>query len=162
MAAQHTTPNLSGLEQQLFYLQRFCPSIGLRWVILLLHVIMAASAGIWGYQLGGTFKMAQSYLFVTLAGLTRKLDSAGIHRSLNLSCCASPITWQLRTPQSTRGNELAFLKLKPSIVISVPFYWQGTLFLICQLWPYNLCPMLACVRMSTFLFLDLQMRWNYF
>ena len=133
MAAEHTTPNLSGSEQQLFYyLQRFCPSVGLRWVILLLHVIMAASAGIWGINWVEHSRWL-NHLSGTLAGLTRKLDSAGIHKSLNPSCCASPITWQLRTPQSTGGNELAFLKLRPTTVISVPFYWQGTSFLICHL-----------------------------
>lgn len=56
-----------------------------------------------------------THLSGTLPGLIRKLGSAGSHKSLYPNYFASPITWQFRTPQSTRGNEFAFESLGPAL-----------------------------------------------
>ena len=120
MAAQHTTPNLSGLKQQLvYYLLRFCSLLGLRWVILLLYVILPASGNI---NWAGTIKMAHSPIW-DFARVDQKAGLSWISQKCKSQLLCFSYYLAIQDSPEYKGKWICLLKLRPSTIISVPFCW---------------------------------------
>ena len=106
------------------------------------YVILAASGNI---SWAGTFKMAHSSIWTGLSWISQESKSQLLCFSYNLAIQDSP---------EHKGKWICLLKLRPSTVISVPFYWWVTSSFIYHLWPCHLCPMLTSVRTSIFFFIS--------